>query len=254
QTDRNGDGIFDLTQNDVTVVNADGSRTQTISDLNSNGSVRDREVTTISADGRTKTTTTDFNGDGVIDLTQVSSMVTNLDGSVTTTQKDTSNNNLLRDETVTTLSADGLSKTTQIDHAGSGTFDVTQTDVTVKNADGSKTQTITDKNNNGSLRDQTVIVRGADGRSRTIQPDAVGDRAGDAAPPHSRAPHGPDTPAQRGRATPTAAGGRPPRGHRRPTAPLTTDPTGAGRAAPPPRQPTVISKGAQPPPNPQSFP
>ena len=175
QIDRNGDGIFDLTQNDVTVVNADGSRTQTVTDLNSNGSVRDSNVTTTSADGRTKTITTDFNGDGVIDLTQVSSMVTNADGSVTTTQKDSNNNGLLKDETITTLSADGLSKTTQVDHAGSGTFDVTTTDVTVNNADGSKTETITDKNNNGSLRDQTVIVRGADGRSRTIQADTNGD-------------------------------------------------------------------------------
>jgi uncharacterized protein YcsI (UPF0317 family) len=174
QSDSTGDGIFDHSQTDVIVVNADASRTETVTDLNADGSIRDRSVTVTSADGSTKTIATDLSGDGVIDLTQVSTIVANADGSTVTTQKDLNHDGSLRDETVTTLSADGLSKTTQTDFDGGGTFNLTTTDVIVDNADGSQTETVTDTNADGSLRDQTTTVRGADGRSRTISADSTG--------------------------------------------------------------------------------
>jgi len=58
---------------------------------------------------------------------------------------------------------------------GSGTFDNTTSDVTVANADGSKTETVIDRNADGSLRDQTTTLRGADGRSRNVQAATNGD-------------------------------------------------------------------------------
>ena len=51
-------------------------------------------------------------------------------------------NGSVEDRKVVTTSADGLSTTTQWDHTGSGTFDRTQTDTTVLNANGSETETI----------------------------------------------------------------------------------------------------------------
>ena len=56
KTDVNGDAHFDLTTNEVIVVNADGSRTETVRETNANGSLRDAWVKTTSADGLSKTT------------------------------------------------------------------------------------------------------------------------------------------------------------------------------------------------------
>ena len=80
----------------------------------------------------------------------------NADGSVTLTVKDASANGTLEDETVTTTSANGLSITTQQDTTGAvngsnPVFDQTRTDVTVLNADGSKTETVTDTSTNGKI-------------------------------------------------------------------------------------------------------
>ncbi len=175
KTDYDGDGVFDLTRVDATVVNADGSRIETIVDANADGSVRDKTVTTLGAAGLPKTVQSDYNADGVFDLTSVSSVVVNADGSTTTTTIETNADSSLRDRSIVTLGADGLSKTTSADITGDGTLDVTTTDVTVVNADGGRTETIQDFNANGSLRDKSVVAKGADGRSRVTQIDQNGD-------------------------------------------------------------------------------
>ena len=169
--DVNGDGVIDLTQSGLTVINGDGSKVETVSDSNTDTSLRSRVVTLTSADHLTKTIQDDKNGDGTVDLTRISSIVVAVDGSSVTTQQDRNGDNSLRSKIVTTLSADGLSRTTQRDEDGNGTFDLITTDATVHNADGSITQTVTDLNADGSLRDRTTTTRSADGRARTIQAD-----------------------------------------------------------------------------------
>ena len=71
-------------------------------------------------------------------------------------------------ETVTTASANGLSITTQTDKPPSnGTFDATATDVTVINANGSRTETVTDTSANGTQTGQTVTATSANGLYKT---------------------------------------------------------------------------------------
>jgi len=90
-------------------------------------------------------------------------------------------NRTLLDETVTTTSANGLSVTAQQDTTGardgSGNpiFDLTETDVTVLNADGSTTETVTDRSANGTLLGKTVTTTSADRRTQTVQIDSQGD-------------------------------------------------------------------------------
>ena len=175
QIDRDGNATNDVIEVDATVVNANGSRTKTVTTTNKNGSVRDKATTTTSADGRTKSTQTDLNGDNVIDLTYACMIAVLVDGTSTSTETTTNNNGSLRSKTVTTLSADGLSRTTQSDVTGDGLFDFTTTDVTVVNAGGSRTQTVSTTNRDGSLRDKTITLKGADGISRTIESDVNGD-------------------------------------------------------------------------------
>ncbi|RVD64595.1 hypothetical protein EN751_40105, partial [Mesorhizobium sp. M4A.F.Ca.ET.029.04.2.1] len=54
QTDADGDGVLDSDITDVTVLNADGSKTETVSTYNGAGTILiDKTVTTTSADGLT---------------------------------------------------------------------------------------------------------------------------------------------------------------------------------------------------------
>src|SRR5262249_38806602 len=177
QSDLDGNGTIDLTTSDVTVINADGSRTETVTDRNGDGSLLDQSTTIYGADGRSRTVPADSNGDGVID--HLETIVVAADDSSVDTVTDTNANGSLRDKTVTTASADGLSRTIQQDSTGDGAFDLTRSDVTVFNADGSHTETITDRNANGSLRDRTIATVSADGLSRTTQSDIFGHGAFD---------------------------------------------------------------------------
>jgi hypothetical protein len=179
QVDLDGNATNDVTETDATVVNGDGSRTQTVSKTNKDGSLRDKSVTETSADGRSKTTRTDLNGDGVNDLLYACAIALLADGTSVSTETTTGNDGTLRDKTVTTLSADGLSRTVESDITGDGLFDTTMTDVTVVGGDGSRTQTVSVFNRNGSLREKTVTDKEADGRSRTIQSDVTGDGSWD---------------------------------------------------------------------------
>jgi trimeric autotransporter adhesin len=179
QSDIDGNATNDVTETDATVVNGDGSRTQTVSTTNKDGTLRDRSVTETSADGRAKTKSTDYNGDGVNDLLYACAIALLADGTSVSTETTTGSDGTLRDKTVTTLTADGLSRTTEVDITGDGLFDTTTTDVTVVGADGIRTRTVSVFNLDGSLREKTVTVKEADGRSRTIQSDVTGDGAWD---------------------------------------------------------------------------
>ncbi len=122
-SDFDGNATTDLTHTDATVVNADQSRTDTVTDKASNASLIRKTVTTTSADGTTKTTSVDRNGDGVFDLTTMLAIVLAADHSSTSTVTDKAGNGTLIDKTVTAISADGLSRTTQTDIDGDGVFD-----------------------------------------------------------------------------------------------------------------------------------
>src|SRR5204863_298230 len=134
----------DLTETDVTVLHADGSSTETVTDRSANGTLLGQTITMMSADRRTQTVQIDSQGDGYFNALQ--SKTLNADGSVTVTVMDCAPSGALLDETVTTTSANGLSVTTQqdrtgaVDGSGHPVFALTKTAVTVLNADGSTTE------------------------------------------------------------------------------------------------------------------
>src|SRR5262249_33884213 len=144
-------------------LNADGSRTETVTDSSANGALMDKTVVATSATGLSVTTQHDRTAAGTFNQTRTDVTVLNTDGSRTETGTDRKANAALKDKTVVTTSANGLSTTTQGDVAGTGTFNETRTDVTVLNADGSRTETVTDSNANASLKDKTVTTVKADG-------------------------------------------------------------------------------------------
>jgi hypothetical protein len=169
-------------QSDVTVVNG-ATRTETMT--GSAGTTVTSKLTTVTqtaASSLTRTTTSDLTDGTTLDLTSVAQTVTNADGSSTTTLTDTAADGTLRDETVTQLSASGLLKTTSIDQTGATlggapVFDTTITDDTVVDADGSRTQTVTQTSADNTQLSQSVTVRAASSAGRTVTVHGNGDGA-----------------------------------------------------------------------------
>jgi hypothetical protein len=168
QNDLSGHGVFDRTTSGVTVMNADGSRTETVTTRSNNATLLSKSVTTISADGKSRNIAIDANGNGSNDRTEV--IVVNADGSITTTTTDLNPNGSTWAKSVSTTSANGLSATVLSDLNGDGINDRQQTSVTVHNADGSSTVTVTDSNGSGSVQiGKTVTTTSADGLTVTTQ-------------------------------------------------------------------------------------
>lgn len=159
--DSDGDGLADVMTSHVIVVNPDGSRSETITLFNQDGSVRSVVTETVSADGQTKTITRDVDGDGSVDTVEDLDIATGPAGSISTMTV-SNGNGTTRSFTRQTQSDDALTKTTELDVDGDGDIDVTTVDETVNNLDGSRVNTITATNTNGSIRSMQQTTLGAD--------------------------------------------------------------------------------------------
>ena len=176
-SDVTGDGVTDRTLSDVRVNAADGSRSRTVSTTSGNGTLLSRTVDQRNADGVTGTVATDGNGDGVNDL--VVGVTRDASNRLIETSTAFSANGVMLSRSVKTTSADGLSVTTQVDRFGAGSFDTTTTDVTVRNADGSATETVEARSGNGNLTQRSIRTTSADGLSVAAQSDVTGDGVND---------------------------------------------------------------------------
>jgi len=177
--DVDGDNIFD--KKSETTKQTDGKTKQVLSDLAANNVVKDSKTVITWADGLTQTIAYDSDGDGSGDATTIerkttSTTVLNANGSKKTRTDDVVAG-VTKSITVTTVSGDGLTVTTQWDTAGTGsgnTFDKSRTDVTVLNANGSKTQTISNFTGTTTLTSRYLVTTSANGLSITTQADPTG--------------------------------------------------------------------------------
>ena len=130
--DLTGDGMVDETTADNTVLNADGSKTATVTTTYSDGTEKSQSVTTTSANGLDVTTAQDIVGYATItDTVAVSSS-----GAKTETAGYYGTSGSLASETVTTTSADG--RDTVADHENSsGTITSTETTLVTAGTNGS---------------------------------------------------------------------------------------------------------------------
>ena len=74
-------------------------------------------------------------------------------------------------ETITSVSADGRTKSAETDSTGNGVFD--QSQVATTNADGSVTSIDIDYNPDGTVKDRAVVKICADGRTKISQIDST---------------------------------------------------------------------------------
>ncbi|MEO9227543.1 MAG: hypothetical protein ABI216_01140, partial [Devosia sp.] len=188
--DITGAGTTTRSHAETAVINADGSTTKTVSNLNANGSLHDKLITTSSADGTSSTATFDRNGDGVIDQT-VSTAIGD-DGATTTSQMDgtvqSASGRLygsLRGRYDLVNSA-GLSHLTRFDANGDGLAESQINDAVALNSDGSTTDTVTNSTLSGGSstsanptyvvtnKEQSVTTTSVNGQSVTTQYDLTG--------------------------------------------------------------------------------
>ncbi len=172
--DLNGDGTVDVTTVDQTVINADGSRIETVADKSNTGVLLDKVTTITSGNGLTITVQKDINGDGVVDAKTVKATVLNNDGSKTTTTSDYAGTSLT-DQTKVTASANGLVTTISYDYDGNGTVDRTETATKTLNADGSTSLVDPVTTASGTLLSKTTNTATSDGKTLTSQMDLDGD-------------------------------------------------------------------------------
>ncbi|MBI2718425.1 MAG: DUF4214 domain-containing protein, partial [Rhizobiales bacterium] len=175
QNDANGDGVYDTTSTDTTVLNSDGSRTETVTVSNGDGSLRAKAVITVNDDGLVRTTQSDANGDLTFERKITDTTVLNSDGSTTETMVTTSASNATLGQSQIIVSDDGLTVTTKTDVDGNGTYDFTTTDTTIVNSDGSKVETIATRDAANVLRGQTVTTSNDNASIITINRDSNGD-------------------------------------------------------------------------------
>ena len=113
-----------------------------------------RETTFTRADGSTGTdTSVTFKQMAAGSVLETPLITQNPDGSTTVDNVTVHPDGSLATETISTTSADGLTKTLAFDDAGNGIIDRRQTDDTVVGADGSKTETVSDTNGSGVLEE-----------------------------------------------------------------------------------------------------
>lgn len=183
--DKNGDGLAESQTVTTLVLGADGSTVRTVersvlSGGQSNSanpvytpSLEDRTVVTTSADGRTVTTEWDLDGSGSIDQSRVETTVFATDGTKTTSVVNYEGAST-KSSTITTVSADGQTVTTELDQDGSGSVDQISTTETVINADGTTTDIVTVTNAFGVLITKSETTTSIDGQTATIEDDPNG--------------------------------------------------------------------------------
>ena len=170
-----GNSTYDIT--DSVVIGLDGSQTETTTLLNNNGSFSEKDVTTTSANGQSVSLQSARNGSSTFN--HFETINTNTGGSVTDTVWDTNSSGTTTDEIITNTSADGLSKTAQVEPDGGGVVEQTLSDTTTLNADGSATLVQSVLNGNGTLRSQEVRATSANGLNITTTYDVNGDETVD---------------------------------------------------------------------------
>ena len=178
--DINNDGTIDHRQRDVTVFNADGSRTQTKSELSRDGvKLLSQTIATVSGNQLSKTLQTDYNGDGVYDEKVSELSVINANGSVTTTASVVMGANTLASRSVSTKSANGLSTSVDIDRDGDGTVDLRTAKTSTIYATGATGESSRVTAGNGALISSQSTFVTADKLAATTTVDLDGDGRAD---------------------------------------------------------------------------
>ena len=173
----NGDGVTDRIQTITTVVNGNGSSTETL--INKGGAVAatavllDRTVITTSADNKVVTIDRDTTGGGWTDQREVHTMLAG--GNRTVVISELAQNGAVIRSSSETLSVNGLTRAEGVDADGNATTDLTTTHAITVAGNNSRTEVTTFTNGNASVRSAQTETVTADGKTRVVSDDLDGD-------------------------------------------------------------------------------
>lgn len=165
-----GAGTYAQTSTDVTVVNADGTRTRTVTSTKADGSLISKLTTTTNASGQVVSTSeqrTGFATQTVSDLVEILA-----DGAKRETVTTTDAAGKLIDKTTTLTSADKRTVTIDRDNNGNGVVDQHQQTVTADS--GVTVQSVVDYKSAGVKADGSTTTTTANGLQSTTDWDLDG--------------------------------------------------------------------------------
>ena len=126
-SDRNGDGVFELSVTSDTVFNIDGSVTEITSQRGADGTIHSQRTVTTSDDGLSRTWSEDLDFDGLADFSGNETTTYQADGvEIQTSNRFLADGSLIEARTVT-ISADKNTIVETVDLDGNGYSDFTQT-------------------------------------------------------------------------------------------------------------------------------
>ncbi len=171
--DDDGDGVLDRILTDVTVVNANGSRTQNETMRDGGGILTWAKTTQTSADGKTITIDRDERGGGY--PTERETRVTAANNSLTITISQLAQNGSVISQVSNVLGSDRLTRTVNIDADGNSTFERRSEHQTIRNGDGSRIERDSVLSGTGTLLSRTEVAIAANNLSRIETSDIDGD-------------------------------------------------------------------------------
>ncbi|MEW2914111.1 DUF4214 domain-containing protein [Leisingera sp. JC11] len=168
RADLDGDGDLDAVEYHDIVEHANGSRTETWLTGNGDynpgnplapGTLASSVTVDVSADERHRETRTDLDGDGAVDRKTVSDITANADGSTVSLSESFDGNGGLISRQRQTQSDDTMNVVTETDRDGDGSYETKVVDDTTVNGSGTRIQTVSTYNGDGSLRhlEKTVL-------------------------------------------------------------------------------------------------
>ncbi|WP_063291633.1 DUF4214 domain-containing protein, partial [Pseudovibrio sp. Ad5] len=173
QTDDDGDGTFERSVKDTTVLKADGSTLRTSETRSDNGSLLSRTQATLSDDELSSVVKTDADGDGTYDLVKTTEAELQVDGSLVTTVELRDGSGELRTRSVETVSDNERYRSSEVDVNGDGQADQITTQTVADN--GQVTTSVRTQSKDGELQSESVTLTSANGLSVTEQLDQDGD-------------------------------------------------------------------------------
>jgi hypothetical protein len=181
KSDLDGTNGFELTTEEVTTIDSSGNWETLTTQTNKDLSVRSMQKVALDADKVSSETWIDHNQDGTFQATDLSRSVV-----VDATSQERTTTNWARNEdgtfsskSVSVSSEDGLDVTTDLDADGDGDTDLSISDLTVENANDTSTRTVTERNQDTSLRSEIEELVSADGLTITTWSDLNGDTSDD---------------------------------------------------------------------------
>lgn len=173
-TDANGNGVADFTTITETLVNDDGSRSETVKNTSGDGRVFTSSATTTSGDGLTIISEQDLNGNGKMDARAVTSSSYDAKGAVSKSESNYRGNKLVSKEEIVT-SGNGLNTVVSRDIDGDGDVDRVLTSVRILDANGSTSDQEQLKAGDGKLLSKTATAISADQKIKRTEADTDAD-------------------------------------------------------------------------------